>query len=159
MKTRRLWLFHFLRTVGIAAFLGSIFAMIVLGRSHDFSQNWNEIVTSRSDILRIIWFVNLPGLFLYFIIDLFEHWAFLFKRKISVFKLILNVTVLLITTFVILPASLQMVDIAKEALSTNGLSDTFYAMHLREDIFGPINMILFLTSMGIGLQPRLYTHA
>lgn len=45
-----------------------------------------------------------------------------------------------------------MVSVAKEAVSIHQLPDIFYALHLREDILGPINLILFLASMAIGLQ-------
>lgn len=152
MSIKWLLSLRLLKIIGISAFMGSIFSMIVIGRSHDFSQNLNEIVTSRTDILRIIYFVNLPGLFIYLIIDLFEDWTFIFKRKMIGVKWILNITVLLITSLIIFPASIQMVEVANEAISIAELSKQFFTFHSKEDIYGPINMILFLASLLIGLK-------
>lgn len=39
---------HYLHGLGIAGFLGSEFSMILLGRTHDFSLDWQEVYTSRS---------------------------------------------------------------------------------------------------------------
>lgn len=158
MKRKHFWIVYFLQNVGISAFLGSIFAMVVIGRSHDFSSNLNEILTSRSDILRIISLVNIPGLLIYFMFDLYECRVTKYNRKILIYRWILNIAVLLITTIGILTASIQMVSIAKQAILLNELSDLFYAFHLREDILGPINMILFLTSVALGLEQRSFSH-
>lgn len=45
-----------------------------------------------------------------------------------------------------------MVNLAKEAISINELSEQFFVSHLKEDIYGPINMILFLASIAMGLR-------
>ena len=149
MKTTHGWIFNLLQIIGISAFSGSILAMIVLGRSHDFSSNWNEILTPRTDILRIILLVNLPGLLIYLLIDLFEQWKWIFKSKIITFKWILNLGVLILTTLVILPTSIQMVQSAKEAQM-----DIFLTYHMQEDIWGPVNMLIFLISLGISVRQR-----
>lgn len=150
MNTTRVWVFTFLQMIGISAFFGSILAMIVLGRTHDFGSNWNEIVTSRSDILRILLLVNLPGLFLYVFIDLFQQWKWMLKSKVMTLKLLLNLGVLLLTTLVILPSSIHMVQAAKEANMP-----IFLSLHSKEDIWGPVNMLMFLSSVGIGVKHKV----
>jgi hypothetical protein len=149
MKTMYGWMFNLLQLIGISAFLGSILAMIVLGRTHDFSLNWNEILTSRTDILRIILFVNPPGLLIYLLVDFYKYRKLIFKSKMITLKWFLNLSVLCLTTLVILSASIQMVQTAKEAQR-----DLFLTYHVQEDIWGPVNMLIFLISLGIGVRQK-----
>lgn len=155
MKKGAGWVSHFVQYIGASAFLGGVFANIVLGRSHDFSLSLQEVLTSRTDILHIILFVNLPGLLIFLLTDLYKMGLIKRNRGMKLTKLVLNGLVLLITSLGILTVSIDMIDLVKGAASAgNSISKSYYSLHRIEDIAGPINLLLFLLSIGIGLKEK-----
>lgn len=151
MKLRNL--IHYLHLLGISGFLGSIFSMILLGRSHDFSLDWQEIYSSRRDILNIMLYVNIPSLVMMVLTDIFIMLQIGFRDRQVRIKMILNIAVVIMTIGVILTVGIAMVDHAENALRLTLESHVaFNKKHMAEDILGPINLLMFLVSIAIGLK-------
>lgn len=145
-------LFHI---VGMAAFVGSVLAMIILARSHDFSGDWGQIAVARADVLRITRYATLPGLGLIVLTGLLllgGRVGPLLRQRIMRIKLALVALLVLNTTILVVPTVARLALLAEAAVQSPAAQAAFLAVHWREDVFGALNLLLLLLSAFLGLR-------
>lgn len=161
MKNISIRLFGFLHVVGLAAFLGSVLAVIAIARSHDMSSNWLEVAAGREDVMAIIQSVTKPGLVVTLIsgILLLVQMKGLLRNPLMRWKGFLMLLLVINSHFIVIPAAQELYEIALSASGTeiaqpssSRLAEQFQTVLLRENIAGAVNLLLFLSLTYIGLQ-------
>ncbi len=147
-------IFHF---IGTSVFLGSVLSITLLARTHDFGGDWTRAFEARTDIMSLIDHIVYPSLALMVvsgIILLFIR-PQIRRQKIFRLKLLLVVIFIMNTVMMVVPAASQLTQLAEDAQFQSESIRLFTDIHLKEDIFGIINLILFLTVMILGRRLKL----
>lgn len=99
------------------AFLGSVLAIIVLARRHDFTGDWLQVAAARHDVVAIIGAVTRPGLALLVLSGLGMAWRQprSMQSKALRLKALLVALLTLNTAALVVPAARRLADLAREA--------------------------------------------
>lgn len=163
MKRISIRLFGVVHVIGLAAFLGSVFALIAVAQSHDSSGNWLEIAAGRADVMTIIRFVTKPGLVVTLIsgILLLVQMKGLLHNRLMRWKGILVLLLVINSHFIVIPAAQELYEIALSASASQAQmpdssslvsTERFQAVLFRENIAGAVNLLLFISLTYLGLQ-------
>jgi hypothetical protein len=150
--------FKTLHIIGMALFLGSIFAHIAAGRVPGAETEPNAMVFTRQTIDLATRYVTLPGLGLAIvsgILMMLRAPAGALKRRWQLAHLALAVLIAAVTLIVMIPVGREILATAL-AISAGGKSvDAFSAVALPEHIWGAVNILLILIAVAIGAaKPR-----
>jgi hypothetical protein len=151
--------FKILHIIGLALFLGSIFAHIAAGRVPGAETEPAAMLFARQAIDLATRYVTLPGLALAIlsgIVMLLRGPAGGLKRRWLLAHLALAAVIASVTFIVMIPAGREILATAL-AISAGGKSvDAFSAVALPEHIWGGVNILLILIAVAIGAaKPRL----
>lgn len=151
--------FKALHILGLALFLGSVFGHIALGALPGVATDPPAILFGRQAIAAATRFVTLPGLALAMAsglaLTLHGRHGFGRLRWLSLHQ-VLGFLIALNAFFILAPTGREALA-AAEALSTQtGGADALAALIQREMRFGPINVVLTLVTVALGVgKPAL----
>jgi len=131
---------------GVSAFLGSVFSITVLARIHDFTNDWVQVVQTRDDMIQLIHYITYPGLILVslsIVIYTLSDPSVLAKWTMRVIIILMGF-VILNTMVMVVPAVEELRDLANEAIYSSDAGKQFLTYHIKEDLFGSINLLAFI---------------
>jgi hypothetical protein len=152
-------LFKVIHIVGLAMFLGSIFAHIAAGFVPGAADNPPAMLAARQAIALATRYVTVPGLIAAIVSGaLMVAWAnagFL-KHRWLVLHIAAAAIIAAITATVMVPVGLELAGAAKAVGAGTLTPEAFAGVAVREHVFGAVNILLTLAAIGLGTaKPRL----
>jgi len=152
-------IFKAVHIVGLAMFLGSIFAHIAAGQVPGATDDPPAMLFARQDIDLATRYVTLPGLAMALFSGALmaaKGYPGLLKRRWLRLHLLAALIVTAITVTVMIPAGRQILAAAAAVAGGTGSREAFADLANREHIFGALNILLVLGGIVLGaVKPRL----
>jgi len=153
MTTTRglLRLLHF---IGLAMFLGSIFGHIVLGMLPGAETDRPTIVLVRAAIALLTQVLTVPGVVLLVVTGLWmvgAYYGSFFRLRWLTVHQVLGALILVNTVLILRPLGTQMLEVARSLHENNFDLGALHELEGREATFGPINLLLSLTTIIIAI--------
>ncbi len=151
--------FKVVHVIGVAMFLGSIFAHIAAGMVPGATSDPQVMLLCRQVIDFATRYVTLPGLAIAIVsgaIMMATAYRGLFKRRWLILHLTAALIVAAISVTVMVPAGRAILAAAGAVTRGEGSLQAFAAAALREHLFGAVNIILAIAAIVIAVaKPRL----
>lgn len=150
--------FKILHVIGVAMFLGSIFAHIATGRVPGAADNSPAMLFARQAIELATRFVTVPGLALAIVsgaLMIASASRGFLKQRWLLLHLAAVAAIGAITVTVMIPVGQELVAAAKAVAAGAMTPDAFAASAMREHLFGAVNILLALAAIVLGVtKPR-----
>lgn len=145
---RALRLAHF---IGLAMFLGSILAFIVISNLGEDAP-LAELAFGRRVISAGTYALTLPGMWLMALTGPLMGWRrYGLQSGFFRIKIVLMLVVVLNAHLMVVPAANEATQLALQAASAGQLGPAFHGAYLRETIFGTLNVLLILSAAAVGV--------
>ena len=151
--------FKVIHIVGVAMFLGSIFAHIATGLVPGAADQAPAMLAARQAIELATRYVTVPGLVVAIVSGALmvatAHRGF-FKRRWLVLHMAAVAVIAAITVIVMIPVGQELVAAAKAVGAGTMTPAAFAGAAIREHLFGAVNILLALAAIALGAaKPRL----
>ncbi|MGO9485911.1 MAG: DUF2269 family protein [Rhodomicrobium sp.] len=151
--------FKVIHIIGVAMFLGSIFAHIATGLVPGAAGNPPAMVFARQAIELATRYVTVPGLAIAIVsgaLMVASGYSGFIKRRWLVLHMAAVAAVAAITVTVMLPAGHSLVAAANAVVAGTMTPEAFAASAMREHLFGAVNIFLALAAIVLGVaKPHL----
>ena len=151
--------FKVIHIVGVAMFLGSIFAHIATGLVPGAADQAPAMLFARQAIELATRYVTVPGLIVAIVsgaLMVATAYRGFFKRRWLVLHMAAVAVIAAITVIVMIPVGQELVTAAKAVGAGTMTPEGFAAPAMREHLFGAVNILLALAAIVLGVtKPRL----
>jgi hypothetical protein len=151
--------FKVIHIVGVAMFLGSIFAHITAGLIPGAADNPPAMLAARQAIELATRYVTVPGLLIAIVsgaLMVASAYRGFFERRWLVLHMGAVAVIAAITVIVMIPVGLELVAAAKAVGAGTLTPEAFARAATREHVFGAVNILLALAAIVLGTaKPRL----
>ena len=151
--------FKVIHVLGVAMFLGSIFAHIATGQVPGAADNPPAMLFARQAIELATRYVTLPGLVIAILSGasmVASGYPGSFKQRWLVPHVAAAAAIAAITVAVMIPVGHDLVAAAKAVVAGTMTPEAFAASAMREHLFGAVNILLAFAAIVLGIaKPRL----
>ena len=151
--------FKVIHILGVAMFLGSIFAHIATGQVPGATDNPPAMLFARQAIELATRYVTLPGLVIASLsgaLMVASGYPGSFKQRWLVPHVAAAAAIAAITVAVMIPVGHDLVAAAKAVVAGTMTPEAFAAPAMREHLFGAVNILLAFAAIVLGIaKPRL----
>lgn len=145
---------RFLHLLGLAMFLGSIFAFVVIGAIPVPPADVETVYHYRRAIRVVTWVLTVPGMWLMavtgIVMTVVGRYGF-FRVRWLTLKQLAMLVILANGTFVLVPYVEELFVLATQALAQGKLPEGFAALSTHEDIAGTVNLLLILGALALAV--------
>jgi hypothetical protein len=145
---------RFLHLLGLAMFLGSIFAFVVIGAIPVPPADVETVYHYRRAIRVMTWVLTVPGMWLMtatgIVMAVLGRYG-LFRVRWLTLKQLAMLVILANGTFVLVPHGEELFMLATRALAQGELPEGFAALGTHEDIAGTVNLLLILGALALAV--------
>lgn len=130
--------------LGLVMFLGSIIGYIVVNGMAVKSTNLEVVSFAKYFVYFGTRIITVPGMWILILTGILLSYSSGYKIRANGWlkaKLLISLFIILIATFLIVPATKELAHIASDSVVKGALNPNMSKFQMREDIFGTINVI------------------